>query len=274
MPTQHQGQVTLAHTFTQAHRWLDANGPCALDTEDGRSFEARAATTTKGRHEGHAVIRFLRKATESSRAYQCCWGRGYNCNGTRIETYCRALDREMGQRGGQMVVEDREREPRVAELLRMRELAAGLLAAVDGRLAELGSEPPPGVPRVAPSQEASMDRSNTVSGKGFYYQGSTSSGLTVYPTDRGGMKPSGSRVQIGAEEVAFVRREIRRAGEIPMGASRDNPVPGSLGEKLRQRRKSPQILSYVIPLLVEEGFCTAFKRGRRYIVRHGSAGDD
>jgi hypothetical protein len=55
---------------------------------------------------------------------------------------------------------------------------------------------------------------------------------------------------------------------VPMGACRDNPVRGSLGEKLRGQRRSPQLLSYVIPLLAEQDFCKYFKRGRRYIVRH------
>jgi hypothetical protein len=42
-----------------------------------------------------------------------------------------------------------------------------------------------------------------------------------------------------------------------MGACRDNPPKGSIGAMLIRNRYSPQYLSYVIPLLIEEGFCKA-----------------
>lgn len=42
-----------------------------------------------------------------------------------------------------------------------------------------------------------------------------------------------------------------------MGACRDNPSKYSIGESLREQSYSPQNLSYVIPLLIEEGFCVA-----------------
>jgi hypothetical protein len=40
-----------------------------------------------------------------------------------------------------------------------------------------------------------------------------------------------------------------------MGACRDNPNPYSLGATLLSHGHSPQNLSYVLPLLIEEGFC-------------------
>lgn len=82
------------------------------------------------------------------------------------------------------------------------------------------------------------------------------------------IEPSGSKVRIPSHAIDFIRGETRKAGEIAMGACRDNPSPGSLGEKLRQQGKSPQFLSYVIPLLTKEGFCTYFKEGRRYVIRY------
>ena len=106
----------------------------------------------------------------------------------------------------------------------------------------------------------------TVTGKRFYYE-TISGDLIVYPTDRDGIKPSGNRVPIPSHTIDFIRGEIRKAGEIAMGACRDNPSPASLGEKLRQQGKSPQFLCYVIPLLTEEGFCTPFKEGRGYVIR-------
>jgi HEAT repeat protein len=113
-----------------------------------------------------------------------------------------------------------------------------------------------------------MRRSTTVTGKGFYYTGSLSGGLTVYPTDDQGMHRSGGVVPIPAHGVDFIREEISKAHSIPMGACRDNPRPGSLGRRLLEWGRSPQWLSYVVPLLAEEGFCEFYKEGRRYIVRH------
>ena len=102
----------------------------------------------------------------------------------------------------------------------------------------------------------------------LYYDGSITEDLIVYPTDSVGIEPSGNKVPIPSHTIDFIRGEIRKASEIAMGANRDNPPPGSLGEKLRQQRKSPQLLCYVIPLLTKEGFCTYFKEGRRYVIRY------
>jgi hypothetical protein len=112
-----------------------------------------------------------------------------------------------------------------------------------------------------------VNQSTTVTGKRFYYTGTLSSGLSVYPTDKKGVGRSGGQVSISVGGIIFIRNEIRRAGEIAMGACRDNPPLGSLGYKLLNWGRSPQWLSYVIPLLAEEGFCEFYKEGRRYIVR-------
>jgi hypothetical protein len=114
-----------------------------------------------------------------------------------------------------------------------------------------------------------MKWSHTVMGKPFAYQGDLSRGLVAYPTTREDWSElSGGEVAISPEGIALVRQEIRYAGLIPMGACRDNPTPGSLGEKLYQRGRSPQWLSYIIPLLKEESFCDFFKEGRRYVIRY------
>jgi hypothetical protein len=55
--------------------------------------------------------------------------------------------------------------------------------------------------------------------------------------------------------------------EMPMGACRDNPATDSIGSILRQKRKSPQMLCYVIPLLVEEGYCTYYKKTKAYHIK-------
>jgi hypothetical protein len=108
--------------------------------------------------------------------------------------------------------------------------------------------------------------SHTVTGKPFAYEGDLSRGLVVYPTGDDWTELSGGRVPISAEHIRFIRSEIRKAQLVPMGACRDNPARGSLGHKLKQNRWSPQDLTYVIPLLRQEGFCDAFKQGRRYVV--------
>lgn len=113
--------------------------------------------------------------------------------------------------------------------------------------------------------------SHTVTGKPFAYEGDLSGGLVVYPTKWDDWTQlSGGRVPIPAEGIRFIRGEIRRARLIAMGACRDNPARGSLGDKLRQIRKPAQWLSYVIPLLREAGFCDASKqgKGKAYIVRY------
>jgi len=165
---------------------------------------------------------------------------------------------------------DEERQARIGELLRLRMLVADLLETIVARLEALGYEPMATGHRDSPPSEVkvNMKRANTVKGKPFYYGGSVSEDLIVYPTDKDGVKRSGTQDPIRSQEINFIRVEIREAGEIPMGACRDNPSRGSLGEKLRQQHKSPQLLSYVIPLLTEEGLCAYFKEGRRYMIRY------
>ena len=52
-----------------------------------------------------------------------------------------------------------------------------------------------------------------------------------------------------------------------MGANRDPLVPNSVGETLRlEYKQSPQTMSYVLPLLIEEGFCSVNKR-KPFIIR-------
>jgi hypothetical protein len=115
---------------------------------------------------------------------------------------------------------------------------------------------------------AQLAWSYTVTGKPFAYEGDLTAGLVVYPTGDDRTELSGKTLRIPAEGILFIRREIESARSIAMGACRDNPAHGSLGDKLRQRGSSPQWLSYVVPLLREDGFCDAFKQGRGYVVRY------
>lgn len=91
----------------------------------------------------------------------------------------------------------------------------------------------------------------TVTGTRFEYSGSLSEGLTLYFS-------SGHRTRVSTDTIAIVRREITRRSPVAMGANRSPLVRDSVGETLqRDHGVSPQVLSYVLPLLIEEGFCTA-----------------
>jgi hypothetical protein len=63
-----------------------------------------------------------------------------------------------------------------------------------------------------------------------------------------------------------VREVIKSNLRILMGASRDNPPKNSLGFLIKKEKQSPQQLSYLIPILMDEGFCTFEKRGKAFII--------
>lgn len=105
-----------------------------------------------------------------------------------------------------------------------------------------------------------MRQAKTLTGKPFSYEGALQTELKVHT--------KGSIVDISSEVITFVMGELMRAEETAMGASRDDPIPGSLGDKLKSEMgRSPQVLSYLIPLLQEVGFCTAVKQGRAFVIR-------
>jgi hypothetical protein len=75
---------------------LNGKDELSLQTEiEGKPFIAKARVATKGKHATERVIVFLHekngKRTESARGYECCWGHYYNCYGTRIGMYFKAL---------------------------------------------------------------------------------------------------------------------------------------------------------------------------------------
>jgi hypothetical protein len=111
-----------------------------------------------------------------------------------------------------------------------------------------------------------MKQSRTVTGKSFYYDGDLSQGLTIHTCDKQGkVKDKGFYISVDAVDI--IKKAITAACEIPMGACRDNPAKDSIGYVLYGQKKSPQALSYVVPLLREEGFCTYFKKGNAYHIK-------
>lgn len=107
---------------------------------------------------------------------------------------------------------------------------------------------------------------STFNNKIFHYDGSLSTHLDIYTVNDKGVE-TGTRVRIDSETIAFIRNTIKLKTEISMGACRDNPSTGSLGENLLKRSKSPQILSYVLPLLEIEGMIFHFKKGNAFWVK-------
>lgn len=93
-----------------------------------------------------------------------------------------------------------------------------------------------------------MPEAYTVYGKKkFRYSGSLDTGLVVH---------KGVDIAISVDTIMLIRTEIARRSPVLMGACRDNPSRNSLGETLRSRGITPQVLSYVVPLLVASGYCT------------------
>jgi hypothetical protein len=64
----------------------------------------------------------------------------------------------------------------------------------------------------------------------------------------------------------LVLSTLAEKGRALMGASRDNPPPNSLGDVLKRRGITPQLLSYLVPVLIEAGFCTSGKSGRAFVL--------
>lgn len=104
-----------------------------------------------------------------------------------------------------------------------------------------------------------MTRAHTLTGRRFDYTGSLTEGIVVRTTK--------SSMSVKREIIEVIRSEISRRSPVLMGASRGPFVRDSVGETLRRDYgASPQTMSYVVPLLVEEGFCTVSAR-RPFMIR-------
>lgn len=101
-----------------------------------------------------------------------------------------------------------------------------------------------------------MSSARTLMGVEFQYSGSLDTGLIV-----------NKNIYISAKAIQMIRGEIQQRSPVLMGACRDNPTRNSIGETLLNNGYSPQISSYVIPLLIEEGFCNANDRRPYKIMR-------
>jgi hypothetical protein len=103
-----------------------------------------------------------------------------------------------------------------------------------------------------------MSGARTLMGVEFQYSGSLDTGLIVHKN---------IDIHISTNIIQMIRGEIEKRSPVLMGACRDNPTRDSIGETLLNNGYSPQNLSYVIPLLIEEGFCKASDRRPYKIIR-------
>jgi hypothetical protein len=96
-----------------------------------------------------------------------------------------------------------------------------------------------------------LQSSRTLTGVEFQYTGSLHGGLVIFRTH--------STFTSSRSIIDLIRLEIQKRSPVLMGANRDKPNPYSIGNTLLSKGHSPQHLSYVIPLLIEAGFCEASK---------------
>ncbi len=102
---------------------------------------------------------------------------------------------------------------------------------------------------IVPMETIDVKLSKTLTGISFKYSGSLQTGLQIYLTE--------SSFPSSKKFIELIRLVIDKKSPVFMGANRDKPTPYSIGSTLRSPGLSPQHLSYVIPLLIEEGFCEA-----------------
>jgi hypothetical protein len=106
-----------------------------------------------------------------------------------------------------------------------------------------------------------MNQSKTVMGKRFKYKGSLSTGIRVHFGD------AGADWLIPVEVIEIIKSEIAQRSPVLMGASRKPLVKDSVGETLyREHGFSPAAMTYILPLLVESGYCT-ISSTRPYLIR-------
>jgi len=100
-----------------------------------------------------------------------------------------------------------------------------------------------------------MPTNRTLTGKPFTYSGSLATGLTIQ------FGNAGKVMNIPVRIIDIIRTEITRRSPVLAGANRDPLVPNSVGKALYEKHCfSPQAMSYVLPLLIQEGFCTVSDR--------------
>jgi hypothetical protein len=81
--------------------------------------------------------------------------------------------------------------------------------------------------------------------------------LVIYRSDKDGQQQAREAYAATPFILNLVRTKIRESGKagIVIGASRNDPPAGSLGNALWDEGLSPQWLSYVVAFLAHKGYC-------------------
>lgn len=118
----------------------------------------------------------------------------------------------------------------------------------------------PVAPRKTAKAVKQAKTAKTVMGKRFKYQGSLERGIDVFFED------GDNAWHIPVEIIEIIKAQIAERSPVLMGASRKPLVKNSVGETLyKEHGFSPQAMTYVLPLLIEAGFCTIADK-RPYLI--------
>jgi hypothetical protein len=111
------------------------------------------------------------------------------------------------------------------------------------------------------SRDSDLKTCYTVTGKEFRYRGSLAEDVEV-------VFDNSQPLRITRESIDHITHEIQeRQGPALMGAIYSPLMPDSIGEAIsRKYRLSPINLSYIIPLLREQGLVRTFKESRNWFV--------
>src|SRR5262249_16939251 len=94
-----------------------------------------------------------------------------------------------------------------------------------------------------------MPIGKTVEGSVFEYSGSLATGIVGLFWH--------TRLRISTTVISFIRKEIEARSPVLMGSSSKPLVPNSVAEAVcLTHNVTPQVVNYVVPLLIEDGFCT------------------
>ncbi|MFZ6007848.1 MAG: hypothetical protein ACOYU2_09395 [Nitrospirota bacterium] len=113
-----------------------------------------------------------------------------------------------------------------------------------------------------------MKKMKTLTGKFFRHKSCDNEELIVYPSDKKGNQQEKFALVITPYTVNLIKSTIKRKGKILMGASRDKPPKDSLGALLKKEGQTPQQLSYLIPIFIDEGFCEYSKNGKAFVITY------
>lgn len=111
-----------------------------------------------------------------------------------------------------------------------------------------------------------MPQLTTFKGRQFSYKKHPDGEIIVYPRASDGGMQNEYALVITPFVIKLVKDAISTQKSIAMGASRDAPLPGSLGARIKLHKQTPQQLSYLLPILESEGFCVRSQQGRAFYV--------